>query len=360
MPTDRPIEQFELNDFFIGVLKSISKREPTDVVTPRNPLFKALEKSGSIETRPPSHTYTEDLLTELPDKSITISRDSDMKERDFTPQSVSTQAQYDTIQRIDTLTIEKYKYDNNKMASALTDIVVRRKKQTDKARRNALAGYLWYGLTEGSSHVFGLTEAVQFDPSAPPAAGNVGRVAQTGNNTWWQNVAHNFDAPFATVTSGFWDATAFLESDDHSLLQCWIDCTEMEGGDTEAGSPDIMPCNQQFFKRFAALVDQKLVFNDTMNKRDLGIDSFYYRGMDVFWDRNCPDDPNNSDYGVAYMLNTNSFAWTWSEGLVASWSDMWKLTKTGFAWDCSTQFSIVWRNRRQNGVVFGVKDKTIS
>lgn len=356
-----PVEEHQLNDFFIGTMKHISKKDPADVITPRNPLFKRLEANGNIETRPPTHTYTEDVTFVLPDKSITISKDSDMKERDYTPVDVSTQAKYNPILRIDTLTIPMFEYENNKGASQLVDIVVRKKKQADKAIRNALAGVLWNGASEGSTHVFGIKEAVQFVTSANPTAGKVGDIDQTVF-TWWKNKARNYNKAYATVSSGLYDPSSFLESDDNSLLQLWMDCTELEGGDTETGSPDLFVCNDVLYKYMSSLVNMKLIFNDTMNKRDLGIgESIYYRGMDVFYDRNVPDDPNNSAYGVGFMLNTNSFAWTYSEGLKGeSWGDMQKLSKTGFAWDRKVQFTTTWRNRAQNGVIFGVKNVGVS
>jgi hypothetical protein len=361
MAFDRPVEEFELNDFFIATLKHLSKREPADVVTPRHPMFKRLEKVGNIETRPPSHTYAEEIFVNLPDKHIMISRDDDMKERDYTPVQVATQAKYEPVQRIDTLTIPKFEYDNNKGAKAIADIVARKKKMTDKATRSGHAGVLWNGITVGSSHVFGINEVVRYDPTTEHANGLLGKIACTGNNTAWRAKSRNFNSNYATVSSGHYDATNFLERNANSLLQLWMDVTSLDTGDMDTGQPDLFPMNETLYKYFAALVDQKVVFNDSMNKRDLGVSvSIHWRGMDCFYDSSISVDPNNSAYGTGKMLNMNSFAWTWTEGLKDSWGDMQKLSKTGYAWDRSSQFCIVWKNPAQNGSIWGVQDISVS
>jgi hypothetical protein len=359
---NRPIEQWELNDFFTATVKELRKNQKgADVITPKTPTFKRLEQRGKIGTRPPGHTYTADVIYGLPDRSVYISHSHDFVEKDYAPVEVSTQAQYNPVQRIDTLTLGKYEYDNNKGAAALTSIFQRKLKQTEKKSRNMLAHHQWYGLTIGQQHVFGIVEAVQFDPSSPPAAGNVGGLAQTGANSWWQNKAANFNAPFATVTSGFWDATNFLQGPSNSMLALWMGCTELESGDLEDGRPDLMPCNKIMWAYLNMLVDQKLIFNDTANRRDLGVgEIIHYRGMDCYYDPLVPDDPNSNSYGVGFFLNTNSFEWVWTEGLKGSWSEMNEGTRTAFMWDRSVQFCQIWENRAQNGVIYGVKNKTVA
>jgi hypothetical protein len=353
-----PVRTEKLNDFVLAVLNDISKREPEDLVTPQHPLWKRMDQNEvkTIERRPPGKGPVEDVLYQAPDRSIEISLSQDMKDKEFTPIEGYTQAKFDWVIYLQTLTIPMAEYLNSQGKNAIVDIVKRKKRQLDVAYRNKMVSYLWSGAVSGSEVFWGVNDAVKFDPTTEPEKGAVGRIEVSGL-PGWANVSKNYDDSYKVLCEGGNYETMEFNGDD-SLFQTWYATTQNAEGDGAEGQPDLMPCNATFYQYFADLVSSRLIFTNKADNFNLGVDGFWFRSGTIFPDSNVPDDPNTSTYGVALMLNSRSFSFCFAEGIERKWESMYKLqTKTGFAWDRLTQCSMTWRNRAKNAVFYGVQDK---
>lgn len=350
-----PVRTEELNDFVLAVLSDISKREPEDLVTPQHPLWKRMDDKSvqTIERRPPGKGPVEDILYKAEDRSIELSLSADMKDRELTPQEGYTQAKFDWVMYLQTLTIPMVEYYNSQGKNAIVDIVKRKKRQLDIAYRNKMVQYLWNGAVSGSEVFWGINDAVIFTPSTEPAKGAIGRIEVSGLPAW-KNVSVNYNDNYKLLCEGG-TYESMLWNGANSLFNCWYSTTQNAEGAGSEGQPDLMPCNSTFYQYFADLVDSRLVFQNREDKFNLGIDGFWFRSGTIFPDSMVPDDPNSSTYGVCLMLNSRSFSFVFAEGIERSWDSMRKLEKTGFAWDRMTQVSMTWRNRAKNAIFYGVK-----
>lgn len=351
-----PVRTEELNDFVLAVLSDISKREPEDLVTPQHPLWRRMEQRdvSTIERRPPGKGPVEDILYAAPDRSIEISLSQDMKDRDFTPIEGHTQAKFDWVIYLQTLTIPMAEYKNSQGKNAIVDIVKRKKRQLDVAFKNKMVQYLWNGAVSGSEVFWGVNDAILFDPTTEPSKGAVGRIEVSGLPAW-KNITKNYNDYYKVLCEGGNYSTMEFNG-SNSLFRCWHETTQNAEGEGAEGQPDLMPCNVIFYERFADLVSSRLIFSNKSDNFDLGVDGFWFRSGTIFPDSQVPDDPNNSGYGVCLMLNSRSFSFVYAEGIERSWDNMYRLqNKTGYAWDRMTQCSMTWRNRAKNAVFYGVK-----
>ena len=333
-------------------MEEVRDMEAEDIITPKHPLFKRMEKNGTIEDRARGRGPTEDVLYATPDRSTKISLSQDMKSRDRRTTEGYTRAKYDYIMRLDHLTIPLVEYLNAQGPLAVIDIVKRKKAQVNKNYRNKLVDVVWNGDVNGSETVFGITDFVQTDTSSNPSDGNVGGIDQT-IATDWKNSARDFNAAYKTVASGI-AATTLPTQSGTSMLRLFEDCSSLDKGDMDEGRPDLMPCNFEFFQRFTDLVDLRIVFHNKVDDIDLGVEGIQYRGATIFFDASVPDEASGE--GVCYFLNTNSFSLVFAEGLREVWSDVMDLEAvTAVGWEQMTQYSMTIRNRKQNGVIHGVK-----
>lgn len=352
----------ELNTFVLATLDDPANRDPEDLVSRVHPVFKRMENGDvkTIERRPGGQGPREEVMYAAPDRSVEASLSDGIVDKEHTPIEGYTDAKFDWVMRIDTLTIPEPQYRNNQGPNQIADIVVRKKRQLDSSYKSALVNYLWNGGAHGSDVFWGLNEIVRFDPNTAPAKGNVGRLDHTNPLLpHWKNNAINYNKAYLTINTGA-EATNML-TDTDGLLDLWIQCSDNADGDSQEGQPDLMPCNQTFLRYMTDLADRKLVFVNKDEDFNLGVEGFWYRSGVVFWDRNVPNDPNNATYGVCMMLNSRSFSFIFTEGIERSWEDMYKLqTKTAYAWDRYTQLSMSVRHPAKNGIFFGVKAKTIA
>lgn len=358
-----PIVRTEtLNDFVLGTLYDKAKKDPRDQITPRNPLFKRLQEKGLVETRPPGKGPVEDLMYQTQDRSTVISMSDDIKQKDYTPITGTTQAKYDWVQIIQNLTIPKMEYDNNKGPNQLADIVLRKKKMIETAQRNKLNTVLWNGIVSGSEKLFGILDLIQFDPTSNPSKGYVGGIDATGTDvTWWRNIAKDYNAAYRTLNTGAQTKTMINDPASTATLEnTWIDCINNADGDGEDGQPDFGVCNLKFWQQFSDLVDSRLYFTNKEDRFKLGVDGFWFKSMFIFYDRSVPDTPTTGE-GALLLINSSSLKWVYAEGLKQDWSSMKDIPgKTGYSWEMSTQCSITCNARNRNGVFFGTQAISVS
>lgn len=363
MATVLPIVRSEnLNDFVLGVRYDEAKEDPTDVITPRNPLFKRLTEKGLVETRSPGKGPVEDVIYQTPDRSTVISLSDDLKQQDYTPITVSTQAKYDWVQVLQNLTIPKMEYDNNKGPNQLTDIVKRKMKALFTAQRNKLNYIMWNGIVSGSEKVFGILDLIQFDPTSNPSKGYVGGIDATGTDTtWWRNQYSDYDTAYKTISSGTRTKT-FLNDPGStaSLENTWVNCINNADGDMDEGQPDLGVCNLVFWQQFSDLVDERLYFTNKEDKFKLGVDGFWFKSMFIMYDRSVPAAPTSGE-GVLLLLNTSTLSFCYAEGLKEDWGPMSKVPgKTGYTWEMGSQIGTTCKARNRNGVFFGTKAASVS
>jgi len=156
-----------LNDFVLAVLKDIDRGEPEDVITPLNPFFRRMMQNndGMLERRAPGRGPVEDVMFQTQDRGITLSRDKDLQQRNLTPVEGYTEAQYDWVMLLESLTLPFFEMKNAQGERAIVDYVKRKKRLVDTAMKVRQNDIMWNGITAGTQRVFGLSEFMQTDTS---------------------------------------------------------------------------------------------------------------------------------------------------------------------------------------------------
>lgn len=350
-PTTRPNV---IDDFLINVRTKITTKDPTDITTPAYPLFKKLETKevkGIIEENP-GHGPVRDLYYKTEDRHIELSAGQKIMPRDYRPHENLTRLQYDWIMLISSMTLSKYDWENINTPEELGKFLVRKKKNVDVSHRNKQVDYLWNGVTVGGMKLFGIRDVLRFVPTADPARGAVGGigVADLSNHT---NQAKNFNAAYNTLVGGGQTQT-FLDEGTNSLLALYTSCGYNASEGSEA-FPDLMPCNEILWRCMHRLAQMKLCFYDDNSMKELGVPGITFQTMTAFYDRNVPNDPNNSAYGVGHLWNSNSFEWAYAKGIRNRWSDNRERDlDTAVAWDKVSQMAALWHGLDRFGVIYGV------
>lgn len=349
MATNTSFPLSSINEIGLSIIQQLDDTEPEDIITTAHPIISRLEKKGGIEMEDPAQLYQDAIEFQTPDRGITLSSTVDIQEKNRTPIKTTTATYWKSQLHIQTLTIGEFEYASLIKNGRLATHIRRQKNSIDKATRNRIRDVLWNGYTSGSDHVPGLTEIIQFDPSTDPDSGAIGLVSVSDQPNW-ANVTYNFNAAFKTMVSGG-ETTTFLDSGDNCFLSFYQDLTDF---DNDKYAPDLIVCNRPMFRYFANLERYGLVFRD--ENSDLGVPSIKYNDADVFYDSEVPDDPNDSDYGVAMAINTNAYKWVFWNGYKRKWETSRALEgATAYAWDQKTGYAVKVRNRRALGVFYGVK-----
>lgn len=360
MPTgfSATVNESLLDDFVLAVREKKS-RDLTDIATPQHVTFKKMEQTGGIREENPGRGPVEDVRYATPRRTVVLSRSAPMKEPSREPIAGITQAQFQWMQFITTLLIPKFNYDNTIGADAMADYVSRQMDILDTDLEEQMVECLWAGLVNGTDVMWGLQDFVQFVPTADPAKGAVGGIG-VANIATWANQAKNYNKAYQAWDTGA-PVTDFLTDGSNSLLALYLACCNNPQGHASAGQPNLLAVNETLFLYFADLYRQGLVFSDAQENQFLGVDTYRFRGATVYHDRDVPNDPNTSTYGVGYLFNTWSMSWVWARGLKKKWSDKHKLNDlTAYQWDETSQGTMTVRDRRRNGVIFGVKPKTVA
>lgn len=344
------VNESRLDDFVLSTVRKVSK-EITNVITPSHPTFKRLEAKGMIGEEEPGQGPVEDIQYAQPDRVIELSRTQDYQNVDQAPVEVTTQAQYDWIMVMQHLVIGKYEYLNAQSGGQFVDLIKRRMQALDDGLMEKQVDYLWDGVTVGTNNLFGIKDIVQQTPTSDPSRGAVGRIS-VSNIPTWANQYQNFNGEFKDVSTGGHLEYTFLDK-ANGLLDLFTRCAN-NGLDSK---PDLIPCNLEFYRFCTNLYNEGRMFRDTASNVELGVDGFSFQGATIYHDYDCPTFTANQ--GNAYLLNSKSFRWVYAKGLKKSWGNMVKLeSKTAYQWDCTMQVAMTCKDRRKNGVIWGISAYT--
>ena len=356
MPPFPPeIAEKVLDDFVTSTMRKIAKKEPRDLVTPRNPLFKRLESRevGGIVEENPGQPVVRDLQYAVADRDIELSRTQRVQTRNYTPEESFTSAQFEYGMCLSTLTVDMYTYENVQTPEALVNYMERAKRVKDRSHRNKQVGYLWDGRTIGTTPIFGLKDAIRFTPTSDPARGAIGRVS-VSDLPQWTNKSANYNDNFLAYDSGA-EIETFLDNGSNSLLSLYFKCSERARGEGPEGQPDLIACNEAYFRCCHRMVSKGLMFRDNKDRYKLGVDGFVFQNAVIFEDPNVPDDPNNSTYGVAMLLNSRSFDVVYTKGIRNRWGNTVTLQgDTAIAIDKVTQMTVAYDDLGELGIHYGV------
>ncbi len=350
------IKERNLNDFVLGTLRAFDKGKPTDIITPKHPIFDRLVDNGNAGSEPPGQGPVEDVVFVTPDRSTVLSLSNDFKERPETPIDAHTTAQYDWIQLMETLTIPKFKFENIQGALGLGIYIERQRKVIERAEKNKLVDWLWDGRSSGVERIFGLKDSIRFVPGTEPSQGSIGRLAISQFPTW-QNQSKDFSDAYKTISSGTMTKT-FIDDPDVtvSLADLYLDCSN----NTDNSAPDILAVNQTCMKMFQDLNREGLMVRDDQANFQRGFSGFKYLNADVVWDPKVPDDPNDASFGVGMFINTEAMRVLFADGITKKWGEMYKNVKTAFSWDRTTQIAITYDDLSKMGVIFGLEPASVS
>jgi len=146
----------------------------------------------------------------------------------------------------------------------------------------------------------------------------------------------------------------FLDNGANCLAQLWSNLGYNDQ-DTDEAYPDLIPCNAVYYRCLMNLVRLRMLAIDVSASGELGIESISYKGASAFEDRNVPDDPNNSTYGVAFLLNSNAWNVVYASGIRNQWTQPTVLQgDTAISWDKKTQMTFAYDDLSRLGVHYGI------
>jgi len=344
------INESRLDDFVLATVRKVSK-ETTNIITPSHPTFKRLEAKGMIGEDEPGQGPVEDVQYAQPDRTIELSRSQDYQTIETTPVEVSTQAQYDWVMVLQHLVIGKYEYENATSGAGMTKLITKRMQALDDGLMEKQVSYLWNGVTVGTHNLFGIKDIVQQTPTSDPSRGAVGRIS-VSNIPTWANQYKNYNGEFKDVSSGGHLEYSFLDK-ANGLLDIFTECAN----NGVNAKPDLIPCNLEFMRFCTNLHNEGRIFRDSASNVELGVDGFSFHGATIYHDYDCPT--FTAGEGNCYLLNSSSMRWLYASGLKKKWGNMVKMEgKTGYQWECVMQVAMTVKDRRKNGVFWGVQAYT--
>ena len=352
------ISEAELNDFTRAMARKLSP-DLTDVFTPMHPIYEMMKKNGGVMTENPGRGPVRDVEYARVRRTKKSSRTKKRIEREKADSQSTTTAQYDWIMLTNTLYVDKYTFLNTQGGDAQLRYIKERMDARDADLDIQLAEDLWEGDVVGSTPQFGLQDIIQFVPTADPTKGAVGGLSVSDIPTW-ANQAHNYNAAYAVYTSGA-QVNTFLDTGTNSLGTLYRDCSNNPLGKRPEGQPNMIAANEAMIRYCEGLARAGLLRQDGNEERDFGIDGFRYKNAVIYWDQDTPVDPNDSSYGVGFLVNTNSIELVWAKGLMRQMSpQIIEQTDGGYSWDITSQCCLVCRDRRKNGVIFGLQEASAS
>lgn len=288
-----------------------------------------------------------------------LSRTRQTMEREKADSQTTTTAQYNWVMYNATMYVPVFQFHNVQGGDAQLNYLKERMDERDLDLHKQLVEDLWNGDDVSGTTLWGIKDIVQFNPAADPARGAVGGLSVTDFPTW-KNVSANFNGPYATYSSGAQTLT-FLDSGANSLGSTYRACCNNPDSKNERGKPKLMPCNEPFIRFCEGLSRAGLLRQDGNEVRDFGIDGFRYKGGLIYWDNDCPDDPNNNAYGVVLLLNTHSLEVVYAKGLERMVGDrMTEQVDGAYTWDVKTQLTVTVKDRRRNGIMYGIQEASAS
>lgn len=358
MAVPAQILESQINDFTRAMVQKVSP-QLTDVFTPQHPVYQQLEKHGGIISENPGRGPVRDIEYARVRRVKKSSRTKQTIEREKGDSQTTTAAQFDWVMCTNTLFVNKFIFLNTQGGDAQLKYIKERMDARDADMRIQLVEDLWSGDTVGSTPQFGIQDFIQFNPTSDPARGAVGGISVVDVPTWANQYA-NFNAAYATYVTGAQTLT-FLDSGTNSLGSLYRRCSNNAEGLSKEGQPNLIAANEPFIRFCEGLARAGLLRQDGNEVRDFGIEGFRYKNGLIYWDQDCPDDPNDSTWGVAYLMNTRVMQLVWAKGIQRLMSpQIVEQTDGGYSWDITSQYCMVIRDRRRQGVMFGVKEATAS
>lgn len=340
-----------VNDFWRATKEAVGK-DLTDTITPDHPTFKKLEKNGCIRTEEPGRNIAEDILYATPDREVVLSKSVDFQPVEQTPVEAATRVFYEWMMVLNYLVVGTYEYKNATTLEGFAGLLSTKMKAVRQGAKNKMVQRLWNGFTNGSEKLFGLTDAIRFDPSVDPSRGAIGGIS-VASLPGWTNNSKAFGAAYKTTGGGGQITSTFLDGiigSNEGLRKVFRDCSNNGDGET----PDLIAMNEVGDTFCANLAFYKLLFKDETKNLELGVDGFDFMGATMYFDRDAPAE--NDAEGTFYLLNTKSFNVNYASGLTEEWGDLIKLQgQTAFQAEMSTQWTLSYKDLRRLGVLYDVR-----
>lgn len=343
----------KLNDFVL-VMERNRTNGFTDIVNTNKPAHQALMRKGAIKDEPPGIGPVRDVKFTQSRRATFMSPTQPTGPRDFAETEFMTQAQYRYIAWNVTMTLAEYNYQMTQGPLARYNYIKRQMDNKDEDLEQTYNDILWNGATVGSTPCWGINDLVQFTPTTNPTRGAVGGLSVTDFPTW-KNQTANYDAAFLTLSNGG-RYSCFLDTGTNSLSSVFRRASNnKENG--MSGNPDIGLCNEPYMLYLEQLWRDNMLACRDSGANQLGVESFIYKGMDLVWDENVPNDPNNSTYGVCVGLNCEKgVEVVYASGLRRLVKDMQEHpTNHGKYWDTYVYMCLASAHRGLNFVHYGVK-----
>lgn len=352
------IVESELNDFVRAMARKTSP-DLTNVIEVPHPILDQIRQAGGVKFENPGQGPVRDIQYGSVRRTKKLSRTRQTAEREKAGSQTTTTAQYGWVMYMNTMYVPKFTFHNIQGGDAQLSYLKERMDERDLDMNKQLVEDIWAGDTVGTTAQWGLQDMIQFDPSSDPDRGAVGGISVADVPTW-ANVSSNFDSAYATYSSGAQTLT-FLDSGTKSLGTTYRMCCRNPDGKNEKGKPKLMPCNEPFIRYCEGLSRAGLLRQDGNETRDFGIDGFRYKSALIYWDDDCPNDPNNDSWGVSFLLNTSSVEVVFAKGLERMVGDkMVEQSDGSYTWDITTQATMTCKDRRRNGVIYGIKEASAS
>lgn len=342
-----------LNDFVL-VMERNRTNGFEDIVNTEMPAHRALMRAGAIKDEPPGIGPNRNVKFTQSRRATYLSPTQPTGAREFAETKFLTQAQFRYIGWNVTMTIPEYDFEMTQGPLARYNYVKSQMDNKDADLELTYNDILWNGMTVGSTPCWGINDIVQFVPTADPARGAVGGLSVT-NFSGWKNQTANYNAPYVELAAGG-RLRSFLDTGSNSLSSVFRRASNYKANGT-AGKPDVMLVNEPYMLACEGLMRDGLLARSPSSSNDLGVDGFKYKGMDIVWDENVPDDPNDSSYGVGVGLNCQKgFGVVYAEGLRRKTVDMQRHpTHHGYFWDTYVYMTLVTGHRGLNFVQYGLK-----
>ena len=197
---------------------------------------------------------------------------------DTSEQDVLTAAEFDWKLLSGTVVMSGEEQVKNSGKEALLDLLEGRINNLKRSLMNTLATSLYSdGTGDGGKEIGGLQLLVQDDPTSSESIGGINQAT----STFWQNQIYDFSVESVTSSS------STMQS---AMNKLYLRC--IRGQD----NPDFGVADEVYYTYFWESLQANQRFGDA-NTGEAGFMALKYRGMDVFYDDQCPA-------SHMYFLNT--------------------------------------------------------
>lgn len=204
----------------------------------------------------------------------------------------------------------------------------------------------YVSAVNGSTFVDPLGLLVKYDPTTSTVIGGINQ----STNAWWRNVTKD-----STANS----YVSFLKEVRNLYNSC------SKGGGGSKGNPNFFLANQSVFELYESALAASHQ-NQSYTKADLPFETVLLRGQPLTWDegiydaKNADSDPDGSDEGSLYALNTNFLGFTTETAHNFAIGDFVKPENQDARTAKILWYGASWTNQRRKQGVMGGIDTTIA